>query len=98
MIWVLRLLLVCFVAAAMALVGCGLLPGFSPPAAGYVGIAALSAALWLCLCPLVYRQGIGMAVSVGLLSPLIAIAPATPIAILALLVDIRYWTVFPNGF
>lgn len=38
-----------------------------------------------------------MAVSVGLLSPLIAVAAAMPIAGLALFVEIRYGTVFPTG-
>jgi hypothetical protein len=97
MIWLLRLSLVSLVAAAMAIVGFALLPGFSLRTSGRVGVAAISAALWLCLSPLVYRQSLGMAISVGLLSPLIAIAPFVPIAIVVLFVDIRYWVIFPTG-
>jgi hypothetical protein len=95
--WLLRLSLVSLAAAAMGFVGFGLLPGFSLRPAGYAGVAAISAALWLCLTPLVYRQGLGMAVCVGLLSPLIAVAPMLPIAVLALFLDVRYWVVFPTG-
>jgi hypothetical protein len=96
MIWMLRLSLVGLTAAAMALVGSALLPDLALRPSGYVALAAISAALWLGLSPLVYRQGLGMAISVGLMSPLIPIALGMPIAILALL-DIRYWTMFPTG-
>lgn len=97
MIWLLRLSLVSLVAAAMAIVGFAVLPGFHLRPSGYATAAASSAALWLCLSPLVYRQSLGMAVSVGLLSPLIAIAPFVPIAVMVLFVDIRYWVIFPTG-
>lgn len=59
-------------------------------------MAAISVALWLGLSPLVYRQGFGMAVTVGLMSPLIAVAPMFVVfAVFAF--DIRYWVVFPTG-
>src|SRR5690348_13291215 len=96
-VWPLRLTLVSLVAAAMALVGLGLLPDVPPRPGLYTWAAIVSAVLWLCLSPLVYRQGLGMAVSVGLLSPLIAVAPASPLVILTLFFDIRTWVVFPTG-
>jgi hypothetical protein len=97
MIWLLRISLVSLAAAAMSFVGLALLPDVSLRPGGSAGMAAVSVVLWLCLCPLVYRQSLGMAVSVGLLSPLIAVAPAMPIAVLALFFDIRSWLVFPTG-
>lgn len=97
MIWLLRLLLVVLTAAVMAVVGFSVLPDISFGPGGYVKAAAVSAVLWLCLSPLVYRQGLGMAVSVGLLSPLIAVAPFAPLLVFAPFVDIRYGTVFLTG-
>jgi hypothetical protein len=96
MIWLLRLSLVVLVAAGMALVGFSLLPGSFAPGRQFWA-AAISAALWLCLCPLVYRQGLGMAIVVGLLSPLIAAAPFSPLLVFAAFVDVRYGTVFLTG-
>jgi len=97
MIWLIRLSLVSLVAAVMGIVGFRLLPGFTFAPGGYLVVSAVSAALWICLTPLVYRQGLGMAVSVGLLSPLIGIVPFMPIALFVFLVDFRYWVVFPTG-
>jgi hypothetical protein len=97
MMWLLRISLVSLAAAAMSFVGLALLPDVSLRPGGYAKIAAVSVALWLCLSPLVYRQSLGMAVSVGLLSPLIAFAPGLPMAVFALFLDIRYWLVFPTG-
>jgi hypothetical protein len=97
MMWLLRISLVGLVAAAMSFVGLALLPDIALRPGGYAGVAAVSVALWLCLSPLVYRQSLGMAVSVGLLSPLIAIAPGLPIVVFALFVDLRYWLIFPTG-
>jgi hypothetical protein len=60
-------------------------------------VAAVSVALWLCLAPLVYRQRLGMAVGVGLISPLIVLAIGSPVTVFALFSDIGYWLVFPTG-
>jgi hypothetical protein len=95
--WLLRISLVSLVAAVMSFVGLVLLPDVSLPPGGYAAMAAVSVALWLCLSPLVYRQSFGMAVSVGLMSPLIVIAIGSPIAVFTLFFDIRYWLVFPTG-
>jgi hypothetical protein len=70
MTWLLRISLVCLAAAVMSFVGLALLPGLSLRPGGYAAMAAFSVALWLGLSPLVYRQSLGMAVSVGLMSPL----------------------------
>jgi len=97
MLWLLRLSLVGLVAAAMSLVGLALIPNTSLRPGGYALAAAFSVVLWLCLCPLVYRQSLGMAVSVGLVSPLIALAPMAPFLVLFALFDVRYWLVFLTG-
>lgn len=94
--WLLRISLVCLAAAAMSFAGFALLPDLSIRPGAYAGLAAFSVALWLCLSPWVYRQGLGMAVSVGLLSPLIAVAPLFAV-FAAFAFDIRYWVVFPIG-
>jgi hypothetical protein len=96
MIWALRISLVSVTTAAMSFIGLGMLPGVHGREA-YAAVAAVSIVLWLCLSPLVYRQSLGLAVSVGLMSPLIAVAPMLPIALIALLVDFRYWIIFPVG-
>jgi hypothetical protein len=46
---------------------------------------------------LVYRQSLGMAVSVGLVSPLIALGPMAPFLVFFALFDVRYWLVFLTG-
>jgi hypothetical protein len=97
MLWLLRISLVSLAAATMSGVGLAVLPDISLRPWGYAAVAAGSVVLWLGLSPLVYRQSLGMAVSVGLMSPLIVIAIGSPIAVLALFFDIRYWLVFPTG-
>ena len=97
MLWLLRISLVSLVAAAMSFVGLALLPDVSLGPGDYAGMAAFSVVLWLCLCPLVYRQSLGMAVSVGLLSPLIALGPLAPFLVSFALFDVRYWLVFLTG-
>ena len=97
MLWLLRISLVGFAAAAMSFVGLALLPDISLRPGGYAGMAAFSVVLWLCLCPLVYRQSLGMAVSVGLLSPLIALGPMAPYLVFSALFDVRNWLVFLTG-
>jgi hypothetical protein len=81
----------------MGAIGFALLPGISLSPGGWAGVAAASAGLWLCLCPLVHRQSLGTAVTVGLLSPLIVIAVGSPLAIMIVLFNIRYWVIFPIG-
>jgi hypothetical protein len=81
----------------MSFVGLALLPNVSLRLGEYTAMAAVSVTLWLCLSPLVYRQSLGMAVGVGLMSSLIVIAIGSPIAVLAFLFVIRYWLVFPTG-
>jgi hypothetical protein len=97
MVWVLRVSLVALTAAAMGVVGLALLPGVSLRPGGSAAAAAASVVLWLCLSPLVYRQSLGTAVTVGLLSPLIAIAIGSPMLVVALFFNIRYWVVFLVG-
>jgi hypothetical protein len=97
MLWLLRISLVSLVAAAMSFVGLALLPDVSLGPGDYAGMAAFSVVLWLCLCPLVYRQSLGMAVSVGLLSPLLATVPWSPLLVFALFLDVRYGLVFLTG-
>jgi hypothetical protein len=97
MLWLLRISLVGLAAAAMSLLGLALIPDTSLRPGGYAGAAPFSVVLWLCLCPLVYRQNLGMAVSVGLLSPLIAFGPLAPFLVLFALFDVRYWLVFLTG-
>ncbi len=97
MICVFRIVLVSLVAAVMSIIGLSLLPEINPGPGGRAVAAAVSVVLWLCLSPLIYRQSLGMAVSVGLMSPLIVAAPVLPIALIALFVDIRYWIIFPTG-
>ena len=95
--WCLRISLVCLAAACMDVVGLALLPVASLRHPGYAWAAAVSVVLWLCLFALVYRQSLGMAISVGLMSPLIVMALGSPIAVLALFFDMRYRVVFPTG-
>jgi hypothetical protein len=97
MLWLLRISLVSLAAATMSCVGLALLPEIFLIPQGYAVVAAGSVVLWLCLSPFVYRQSLGMAVSVGLMSPLIVIAIGSPIAVLALFFDVRCWLVFPTG-
>ena len=97
MLWLLRVSLVSLTAAAMSFVGLALIPDISLRPGGYAGMAALSVVLWLGLCPLVYRQSLGMAVSVGLLSPLLATVPWSPLLVFALFLDVRYGLVFLTG-
>jgi hypothetical protein len=96
MLWLLRISLVGLAAAAMSFVGLALLPDVSLRPGGYAAVATGSVVLWLGLCPLIYRQSLGMAVSVGLMSPLIAIALISPTALFAFF-DIRHSLVFPTG-
>ena len=97
MLWLLRLSLVGLAAAAMSLAGLALIPDTALRPGGYAVAAAFSVILWLCLCPLVYRQSLGMAVSVGLVSPLIALGPMAPFLVFFGLFDVRYWLVFLTG-
>jgi hypothetical protein len=97
MLWLLRISLVGLAAAAMSFVGLALVPDTSLRPGGYAGAAAVSVVLWLGLCPLVYRQSLGLAVSVGLLSPLIALGPMAPFLVFCALCDVRYWLVFLTG-
>jgi hypothetical protein len=97
MLWLLRISLVGLAAAAMSLVGLALIPDTSFRPGGYAAAAAISVVLWLGLCPLVYRQSLGMAVSVGLLSPLIALGPMAPFHVFFALFDVWYWLVFLTG-
>ena len=97
MMWLVRISLDCLAAAGMGVVGLALLPVASLRHPGYAWAAAVSVVLWLCLSPLVYRQSLGTAISVGLMSPLIAMVVGSPLAVLALFFDMRYWVVFPTG-
>lgn len=97
MMWLLRISLVCLTAAGMGVVGLALLPVASVRHPGYAWVAAGSGILWLCLSPLIYRQSLGTAISVGLIAPLVAMALGSPLAVLALFFDLRYWVVFPTG-
>ena len=89
--------MVCLAAAGMGVVGLALLPVASLRHPGYAWMAVVSVILWLCLSPLVYRQSLGTAISVGLMSPLLVMALGSPIAVLALFFDMRYWVIFPTG-
>jgi len=97
MLWLLRISLVGLAAAAMSRVGLALIPDTSLRPGGSAGAAAVSVVLWLGLGPLVYRQSPGMAVSVGLLSPLIALGPMAPYLVFFALFDLRYGLVFLTG-